>query len=313
MAIAYEKFIHPEDRAAQEKLRGVPLLDKFIGQYGKHFAGDALRAVNLATKVKVGPRQLPKLYSILADVCDILQIAVPEFYIDENSDRVSYACGVSSPFIVVDAETIDLLSAEELKVLVAHECGHILCQHGLYNMLADVVLGLKGGVPSAAGSILVTDAMKWALAYWLRKSEFSADRVAAFVMNDADVVARTMMRLAFGCAKITEEVNLGEFLDQAKEYSLIMNEAGVGSAIEENWMVKDLTSPYPAVRAAQVIEWFHHDDTVVDSTPEIDVKASRNECREGRVDGAKAALGKMGAYIKRSVRVPKNISKMISG
>lgn len=132
---------------------------------------------------------------------------MPEFYIEENPDRISYTCGVSSPFIVVNAETVELLSAEELKVVVAHECGHILCQHGLYNMLADVVLGLKGGVSSAAGSILVTDAMKWALAYWLRKREFSADRVAAFVVNDADVVARTMMRLAFGCAKITEEVN----------------------------------------------------------------------------------------------------------
>ena len=297
MAIAYEKFIHPEDRVALEKLKAIPLLDTVIGQYGKYFAGDVLRAVNLASKMRVGPRQMSHLYALLVDVCSTLQIDVPDFYIEENPERVSYVCGTDSPFVVLDSETIDLLTPDELKVLVAHECGHILCQHGRYYMLADAVLGMKGGVPSVAGSIIVTDAMKWALAYWLRRSEFSADRVAAFVMNDANVVARTMMRLSFGWAGFTADVNMDEFLHQAEEYAEITNGMGTKSILE-NWMVRDLTRPYPAVRAAEVVKWFRQTGAIGDLSSEVNEIVDRDEREETGLSKAKTAFGKLGEGFK---------------
>ena len=307
MAIAYEKFIHPEDRAALEKLKAIPLLDTVIGQYGKYFAGDVLRAVNLASKLQVGPRQMPHLYALLVEVCSMLQIDVPDLYIEENPERVSYVCGIESPFVVIDSGAIDHLTPNELKVLLAHECGHILCQHNLFLMLADVVLGMKGGVPSVAGSILVTDAMKWALAYWLRRSEYSADRVAAFVMNDADVVARTMMRLAFGWARFMTDVNMDEFLRQAEEYDKVINGIGKGSVLE-NWIVRDFVRPYPAIRAAQVVDWFRQADAVADPSLEVKGGVDCEGLVETRPSIAKASLERLGASLKR---VPKKFSKFI--
>ena len=91
--------------------------------------------------------------------------------------------------------------------------------------------------------------------YWIRRSEFSADRVAAYVTNDADVVARTMMRLAGGGTRITERVDMEQFVQQAAEYQKFMKDSGKSKFLQ-NWMIKDASHPYPAVRAAEVKKWF---------------------------------------------------------
>lgn len=255
MSIAYEKFIHPEDRAALEKLKAIPLLDTVVRQYLKYFAEDMLHGINMASKIKLGPSQLPDIYAVLADVCAKLDIPIPEFYLEMDPQPNAYTCGDVKPFVVINSGIVDLLCPDELKSVIAHECGHILCHHVLYHMLADVILSTGGGIASIFGAGLVTEPLKWALTYWVRRSEFSADRVAAYVMGDADVVARTMMRLAGGGTKITSAVNMEEFMRQAVEYNKFIRDSDKSSFLQ-NWMIKDLDHPYPAIRAAEVVKWF---------------------------------------------------------
>ena len=255
MAIAYEKFIHPEDRAALEKLKAIPLLDTAVRQYLKYLTEDLLHGINMATKIKLGPNQLPEIYAILNEVCAKLEIPIPEFYLEMDPQPNAYTCGDVQPFVVINSGIVDLLRPDELKAVVAHECGHILCHHVLYHMLADVILSTGGGIASIFGAGLITEPLKWALTYWVRRSEFSADRVAAFVTGDADVVARTMMRLAGGGTKITASVNMDEFMRQAVEYDKFVKESDKSSFLQ-NWMIKDMDHPYPAIRAAEVVKWF---------------------------------------------------------
>jgi len=122
-------------------------------------------------------------------------------------------------------------------------------------MLAEFILSTGGGVASIFGVGLITEPLKWALTYWVRRSEFSADRVAAYVTGDADIVARTMMRLAGGGSRITAAVNMDEFLKQASEYNRFINDSDKSSFLQ-NWMIKDLDHPYPAIRAVEVVNWF---------------------------------------------------------
>ena len=255
MAIAYEKFIHPEDRAALEKLKAIPLLDTAVRQYLKYLTEDMLHGINMASKIKLGPNQLPEIYAILNDVCAKLEIAVPEFYLEMDPQPNAYTCGDTKPFVVINSGIVDLLQPDELRAVVAHECGHILCHHVLYHMLADVILSTGGGIASVFGAGIITEPLKWALTYWVRRSEFSADRVAAYVTGDADIVARTMMRLAGGGTKITSSVNMEEFMRQAAEYNKFIRDSDKSSFLQ-NWMIKDLDHPYPAIRAAEVVKWF---------------------------------------------------------
>ena len=216
---------------------------------------DMMHGINLASKIKLGPTQLPEIHAILRETCETLQIQEPELYLEMDPIPNAYTSGDTKPFVVVNSGIIDLLRPDELKAVIAHECGHILCHHVLYHTLASLLVSAGGGVGSFFGLGIVSEPLQWALMYWVRRSEFSADRVAAYVTNDADVVARTMMRLAGGGTKITAQVDMEQFVRQAAEYQKFMRDSDKSKFIQ-NWMVKDASHPYPAVRAAEVKKWF---------------------------------------------------------
>ncbi len=255
MPIDYKPFIHPEDRDALEKLKAVPLLDSAVKKYMQVFTEDMFRGINMASKIRLGPNQLPEIYRLLRESCEALQIPEPEFYLEMDPVPNAYTYGDTNPFVVINSGIVDLLSADELKAVIAHECGHILCRHVLYHTLANLLAGAGSGIGGFFGLGIISEPLQWALMYWSRRSEFSADRVAAYVTGDADVVARTMMRLAGGGTRITERVDMEQFVKQAADYQKFMKDSDKSKFLQ-NWMIKDLSHPYPAVRAAEVKKWF---------------------------------------------------------
>ena len=64
-----------------------------------------------------------------------------------------------------------------------------------------------------------------------------------------------MMRLAGGGTDITANVDMDQFVRQAADYQKFMKDSDKSKFLQ-NWMIKDLTHPYPAVRAAEVKKWF---------------------------------------------------------
>ena len=212
MPIDYKPFIHPEDRDALNKLQAIPGLDTLMKKFMQSVTEDMMHGINMASKIKLGPSQLPELYAILKDTCETLQIPEPEMFLEMDPIPNAYTYGDTKPFVVVNSGIIDLLSKEELRAVIAHECGHILCRHVLYHSLASLLVSAGGGIGSLFGLGIISEPLQWALRYWVRRSEFSADRVAAYVTNDADVVARTMMRLAGGGTRITERVDMEQFV-----------------------------------------------------------------------------------------------------
>lgn len=255
MPIDYKPFIHPEDRDALNKLQAIPGLDTLMKKFMQSVTEDMMHGINMASKIKLGPSQLPDLYAILKDTCETLQIPEPEMFLEMDPIPNAYTYGDTKPFVVVNSGIIDLLSKEELRAVIAHECGHILCRHVLYHSLASLLVSAGGGIGGLFGLGIISEPLQWALMYWVRRSEFSADRVAAYVTNDADVVARTMMRLAGGGTRITERVDMEQFVKQAADYQKFMKDSGKSKFLQ-NWMIKDVSHPYPAVRAAEVKKWF---------------------------------------------------------
>ncbi len=255
MPIDYKPFIHPEDRDALNKLQAIPGLDMLVKKYLQAITEDMMHGINMASKIRLGPTQLPEIHALLRETCEALQIPEPEFYLEMDPMPNAYTSGDTKPFVVVNSGIIDLLSKDELKAVIAHECGHILCHHVLYHTLAQLLVSGGGALGGAFGLGIVSEPLQWALMYWVRRSEFSADRVAAHVTGDADIVARTMMRLAGGGTRITERVDMEQFVRQASDYQKFMKDSGKSKFLQ-NWMIKDASHPYPAVRAAEVKKWF---------------------------------------------------------
>ncbi len=250
MAVDYNKFIHPQDRMAMEALKRIPLFDKVLKAYMSTFDENTLRGVNMASMIRLGPNQIPEIYNILPEICSTLGIDEPEFYLEMNPIPNAYTFGDTKPFVVVNSGLIDLLSPEELRVAIAHECGHILCHHVLYHSLAMILLRAGSGILG-----MTTAPIYWALMYWCRRSEFSADRVAAYVMEDCDLVVRTMMRLSGGGQHITDSVNMAEYMKQAESYANLLDESKFNKALQA-WAIKDAQHPFPGIRSLEIKKWF---------------------------------------------------------
>jgi len=253
MPIDYEKFIHPQDRKALAMLKKVPMFDTVLKTYMSLFDENAMRGVNMASKIRLSPTQIPKIYKVLPEICSTLGIPEPEFYLEMNPLPNAYTFGDTHPFIVITSGLVDMLDEDEIKPVIAHECGHILCRHVLYHSLAMTVLKLGIDFFGVVGQVAMP--LYWSLMYWSRRSELSADRVAAYMMKDCDCVIRLMMRLSGGSKKTTGELNMAEYLKQAETYSREMDESRFNRLLQA-WQIKDQAHPFAGIRSCEVKAWF---------------------------------------------------------
>ena len=207
----------------------------------------------MASMIRLGRKQLPRIHEMLLEICAYLDIPEPEFYLQMDPMPNAYTFGEAHPFIVINSGLVDLLRKDELKSVIAHECGHILCHHVLYHTLAHYLLVASGGLFGLQD--LAMAPLRWALLYWVRRSEFSADRVSAYVMEDSGIVVNSMMRLAGGKSEITSEVDIEEFLKQGDEYQKNLDESKF-SKLLQGIAIKDQTHPFTVIRAREVKVWF---------------------------------------------------------
>ena len=140
----YTEFIHPEDAAALKALKAIPMLSTIVKKVMDIGAEQLQTGLNMASKVKLSPTQLPRLYNILPPICEQLEIKEPEFYLEMNPAPNAYAFGDTQTAITITSALVDMMSEDELIGVVAHECGHIACRHMLYHTLAQIIANASG-------------------------------------------------------------------------------------------------------------------------------------------------------------------------
>jgi len=249
---AYE---HPSDRAALVALRRVPGFDFAVRKlFG--FVGDrSLRFATLASAVRVGPNQFPRVYEQYLQACAILDIAEPpELFVAQTPIVNAGAVGIDVPFIVINSGTVLLTDDDELQFILAHELGHVLSEHVLYKTMIRLMLRmtvLAMAVPLGGAALF---AILVALLEWDRKSELSADRAGLLVVQDPAVAYRAHMKLAGGGQM--SEMSVDEFLLQAEEYK----ESGTvmdGAVKLLNLLGR--THPFPVLRLSELKAWAESD------------------------------------------------------
>lgn len=244
------EFTHPDDLDALELLNAIPILPIVMKKFMDMGMEQLYFGLNKASKIKLSPSQLPEIYNILPPVCERLEIEEPEFYLEMNPAPNAYAFGDTQTAITVTSSLVEMMSPEELRAIVAHECGHIACHHMLYHSLAQVLTNASGLFETL--SALATP-IHYALMFWQRKSELSCDRAAAFVTSP-DTVMAVMARLAGGPKSITSKVNMKEWAQQADEYEKIYN-GGLWNKTLQRLAVLDQDHPFHAVRVCEILKW----------------------------------------------------------
>lgn len=219
--ITSEAFQHPLDREAEAALRSFPGFDIVAGKFVE-FVYERPQIISLkASNIQAGPRQYSTIYGIFRECVRDLDISPePSLFIAQNPQVNAYSMGKEYPFIVVNTGLLDLLDEAEIRTVLAHELGHLKCGHTLLSqmsMWAIEIISAIGQWTFGVGNI-ISNGLLLAFFEWRRRAELSCDRAALLVMDDVNVVFRTMMKLAGGSNKYLNECSLSEFIQQSQDY-----------------------------------------------------------------------------------------------
>lgn len=252
LGLKSDHFRHPLDLQATQTLKQLPGLDIAIRNLLGPIAEQFFYLENIASSVLVGERQLPDLYALLTEACTILDLEQPQLYVRQHPvpNAYTFALRGKQPFIVIHTSLIDLLTPEEIQAVIAHELGHLKCDHGVYLTLANLlVLAAKN---SPLGEV-VAQGLQTRLMEWVRCAEFTCDRAALLVSQDSRVVSSVLMKLAGGSPTLSPQLNLDAFLEQARSYDAIST-SEIGRLLKEA-QTAQLTHPVPVLRAREIDRW----------------------------------------------------------
>jgi Zn-dependent protease with chaperone function len=253
--IAAVSWEHPADRAALQSLRAVPGFDDVVRKIVGILGGErGIRLLFQGNAVRTGPQQFPRANALMVEVAATFDWpTVPELYVSQTPVFNAGAYGVDNPFIVVHSAALELLSEDEIRVLLAHEMGHVVSGHALYRTIAEILLNISlGALPFLAGVALLP--IRLAILEWSRKSELSADRAGLLGSQNVMASQQLFMQMAGGTrgALSSGEMSLEPFMAQASEY-LATNE-GL-DIVYKILNTLALSHPMHVVRAAELQKW----------------------------------------------------------
>jgi Zn-dependent protease with chaperone function len=259
LGLKANQFRHPLDLQATNSLKQLPGLDHLIRNILAPVGDQFFYLQNIAGSVLVGEKQLPEFYQLLLESCKILDLEVPQLYIKQNPipNAYTFAMRGKQPFIVLHTSLIEILTLEEIQAVIAHELGHLKCEHGVYLTIANLIVLAAGGLlPSWAGAI--ASGLQSQMLQWLRCAEFSCDRSALLVAQNSRVVSSVLMKLAGGSPSLSSQLNLDAFLAQAKIYDDISNDQ-LGEMLK-TLQTSQLSHPVPVIRAREIQRWSNSKD-----------------------------------------------------
>lgn len=252
-----EKYTHDSDRAALKALKAIPGFSALMKGFLSIWNERQQRILNMSSRIRLSKKQMGKYYDMLPPICEKLGIAVPELYLEMNVMPNAYTSGDTNPFIVVTSGLLKALPEELIPTILAHECGHIACHHVLYLTMGRIVLRGAGNMISGRSPLgnLLTAPLQMSFYYWMRCSEFSADRAAVLCDGTERKMQEVCMRLAGWDREIDAEVSLDEFLEQTSAYRDMVNDSKWNKMLEY-MIMSGASHPLTAVRAAECGIWF---------------------------------------------------------
>ncbi|KAL1547378.1 Plastoglobule-localized metallopeptidase 48, chloroplastic [Salvia divinorum] len=244
---------HPLDRQNTLILKAIPGLTEI----GKALLGSVTEQVmlleNIGTSVLVSENQLPELHELMIEAASMLNLEAPDLYLRQSPVPNAYTLAISGkkPFVVVHTSLVELLSRKELQAVLAHELGHLKCDHGVWLTFANILTLGAYSVPGLGG--FIAQQLEEQLFRWLRAAELTCDRAALLVARDPKVVISVLMKLAGGCPSMADQLNVDAFLEQARSYEKASS-SPVGWYIR-NAQTRQLSHPLPVLRAREIDEW----------------------------------------------------------
>lgn len=248
-----DSFRHPLDLEATQALKQIPGIDLIVRNLLGPVAEQVFYVENIASSILVGKEQLPDLHKLLLDACQTLDIEPPQLYVRQHPvpNAYTFAMRGKQPFIMLHTSLIDILTPEEIQAVIAHELGHLKCDHSLYLTPVNLLILAAASLPTVG--VVIAQAIQAQLLEWIRCAEFTCDRAALLATQNPKVVMSVLMKLAGGSPKLSSALNLDAFIAQARAYDEISkNEMG---ELVKATRTAQLTHPVPVLRAREIDRW----------------------------------------------------------
>jgi Zn-dependent protease with chaperone function len=259
--ISSEAFRHPLDRQAEQALRNLPGFDLIARKFVEFIYERPQLVYLMGNTIQVGPRQYSTIYQMFRECVRDLDIyPEPILFVSQNPQANSYALGQENPYIVINTGILDLLDEAEIRVVLAHELGHIKCGHTILIQMAMWAMSAASALGELTFGIgnIVTQGLIYAFFEWRRKAELSSDRAALLVMDDLNPVMSTMMKLSGGSNKYANECSLQEFIKQSENYQAL-DEDGLNQVYKflmyNGAQGTMLSHPFPVERLHYLRTW----------------------------------------------------------
>jgi Zn-dependent protease with chaperone function len=253
--ISSRAWEHPADRGALVALRRLKGFDTVLKAMSGLFNERAVRLVFLGSAIRVDERQFPTLHRLLGDVARTLDAPeLPELYVMSNPFPGAMTIGMNKPFIVLNSGLVHLLDVDELRFVIAHELGHAMSGHAVYQTLLQRLLQLSGVLTAIPMGGLGVRAIVAALYEWSRKSELSADRAGLLATQDPATAFRVHMKMASGGH--LDDLDATSFFAQGQEY----DDADLRDSVLKLLLIENRTHPFAVVRASELRQWVDSGD-----------------------------------------------------
>jgi Zn-dependent protease with chaperone function len=225
--INIKHFQHPFDLKASQNLDKIPAIKEIYKTILKLLKDDITELYNLIGSIKVTENQFPKLYSIFKEARNILDMNHLQIDLYLNSEPYinANARGFKKYFVMLYRELVDALDEEELLFVIGHELSHIKFEHMLYlnltSFISDILLKMLPFIPILGAVFgpfigLISHGLLYALLYWSRMAEYSADRGGLIACQNLAKAQSALGKLLGFTHRYESPINIEEILKQDK-------------------------------------------------------------------------------------------------
>lgn len=139
----------------------------------------------LGTSIRVHERQFPDVFKVVESCTRMLGVPVPLIFVREDLRVPLVAVGLREPYaLIISTVWLPQLKESELTFLVGRELGHIYARHTRLTSLLS---------PTGADNPI----LGFIMGPWLRRTEYTADRVGLLCCGRCDAATRAILATQF--------------------------------------------------------------------------------------------------------------------
>jgi Zn-dependent protease with chaperone function len=153
--------------------------------------------------LRIHAKQFAHVYALVDECARMMRMRAPHVFVRDDPFVPVVAIGIGDPYaIVISAQYVEHFRDDELRFLIGRELGHIASGHTRYTSLMSSNGRENGAIAIAFGP-------------WLRKIDYTADRVGLLCCGSLEAALRAIAVSTFHA--LGRKIDLGAFAEQLKE------------------------------------------------------------------------------------------------